>query len=226
MTFWRPSQFLQISTLVIMVKRPLIQQTSTSSGNLGEFRHFLTLFHYLQVQITLLLNTATVSVLINVLCIKQIHSPLLLNCIITIVNFWDVNYGYIESKSLVLSFCFFLLLRISNIYTHVHNCMTSPNLVTFSLKDFTSYITEVGWPYLWAQWLGGLQFLENNAVNTPEEDVSFAHMQQTIRRLKQRVRSRLCLMKQTAAFGRYKCYWLSKFRIYIKKISKLSEEIL
>lgn len=97
--------------------------------------------------------------------------------------------------------------------------MTSPNLVTFSLKDFTSYITEVGWPYLWAQWLGGLQFLENNAVNTPEEDVSFAHMQQTIRRLKQRVRSRLCLMKQTAAFGRYKCYWLSKFRIYIKKIS-------
>lgn len=151
------------------------------------------------------------------MCIKQIHSPLLLNCIITIVKFWDVNYGYIESKSLVLSFCFFLLLSISNIYTHVHDCKTSPNLVTFSLKDFTSYITEVGWPYLWAQWLGGLQFLENNAVNTPEEDVSFAHMQQTIRRLKQRVRSRLCLMKQTAAFGRYKCYWLSKFRIYIKK---------
>lgn len=88
---------------------------------------------------------------------------------------------------------------------YTHNCMTS-NLVTFSLKDFTSYITEVGWPYLWAQWLGGLQFLENNAVSTPEEDVSFAHMQQTIRRLKQRVRSRLCLMKQTAAFGRYKCY--------------------
>lgn len=74
-------------------------------------------------------------------------------------------------------------------------------LVNFSLKDFTSYISEVGWPYLWAQWLGGLQFLENNAVNTPDENVSFAHMQETIRRLKHRVRSRLCLMKQTAAFG-------------------------
>lgn len=34
--FWRPSQFLQISTLVTMVKRLQIQQTSTSSGNLGE----------------------------------------------------------------------------------------------------------------------------------------------------------------------------------------------
>ncbi|XP_055996153.1 THO complex subunit 5 homolog isoform X2 [Ostrea edulis] len=83
---------------------------------------------------------------------------------------------------------------------------TSPNpanhyeLRKLGLKDFTSYISEVGWPYLWAQWLGGLQFLENNAVNTPDENVSFAHMQETIRRLKHRVRSRLCLMKQTAAF--------------------------
>ncbi|XP_061178240.1 THO complex subunit 5 homolog isoform X1 [Saccostrea echinata] len=83
---------------------------------------------------------------------------------------------------------------------------TSPNpanqyeLRKLGLKDFTSYISEVGRPYLWAQWLGGLQFLENNAVNTPEEDISFTHMQETIRRLKRRVRSRLCLMKQTAAF--------------------------
>lgn len=94
---------------------------------------------------------------------------------------------------------------LTDLYPGDHG-KTSPNpankyeLRKLGLKDFTSYITEVGWPYLWAQWLGGLQFLENNAVNTPEEDVSFAHMQQTIRRLKQRVRSRLCLMKQTAAF--------------------------
>lgn len=94
---------------------------------------------------------------------------------------------------------------LTDLYPGDHG-KTSPNpankyeLRKLGLKDFTSYITEVGWPYLWAQWLGGLQFLENNAVNTPDEDVSFAHMQQTIRRLKQRVRSRLCLMKQTAAF--------------------------
>lgn len=44
--FWLPSRSLQISTLVTMVRRPLIQQTSTSSGNLGELKctFFLNLF--------------------------------------------------------------------------------------------------------------------------------------------------------------------------------------
>lgn len=79
------------------------------------------------------------------------------------------------------------------------------------MGDFNQYVAQVGRPYVWAQWLGGLQFLDHCCS---EDDVSAAtylvraktsvsatYMQQTIKRLRQRLKSRLGLLQQLASLG-------------------------
>ena len=100
---------------------------------------------------------------------------------------------------------------------------------SFRLKEFTYYIPETGRPFLWAQWLGGLQFLGTDSPQVPQSSadqsagqtvishahqvprsaVSSAHMQQTIERLRDRIQSRLSLLRQLASFGEtpmFSCY--------------------
>ncbi|KAK3083868.1 hypothetical protein FSP39_004365 [Pinctada imbricata] len=98
------------------------------------------------------------------------------------------------------------------------NGTSSPNpanqydLRKLGLKEFTQYISETGRPFLWAQWLSGLQFLGTDSpqvsqsslssTRVPQSAVSSAHMQQTIKRLRDRIQSRLSLLKQLASFER------------------------
>ena len=72
--------------------------------------------------------------------------------------------------------------------------------VFFSLGDFSKHVTEVGRPYLWAQWLCGLQFLADDPVKA-QVSLSASHMAETVSRLRQRVRNRLALQRQLAVLG-------------------------
>lgn len=77
------------------------------------------------------------------------------------------------------------------------------------MGDFSQYVAQLGRPYIWAQWLGGLQFLEScelegaccSAQVRPNTSVSATYMQQTIKRLRQRLKSRLGLLQQLASLG-------------------------
>ncbi|XP_071180226.1 THO complex subunit 5 homolog isoform X2 [Mytilus edulis] len=89
------------------------------------------------------------------------------------------------------------------------NGNTSPNaanqyeLRRLGLGEFNQYIKETGKPYLWAQWLSGLQFLNNNkSSKVADSSVSSENMQQTIKRLRRRIKSRLSLLKQLASLER------------------------
>ncbi|XP_041347683.1 THO complex subunit 5 homolog A-like isoform X2 [Gigantopelta aegis] len=85
---------------------------------------------------------------------------------------------------------------------------TSPNQANhFELKrlgmdEFTHYISRVGRPYMWAQWLGGLQFLSDGPSDKARSSVSASHMQETIKQLRRRIRARLSLLKQLASLER------------------------
>ena len=85
---------------------------------------------------------------------------------------------------------------------------TSPNaanqyeLRRLGLGDFSQYIKEIGRPYLWAQWLSGLQFLNNKSSKVADVSVSSINMQQTIKRLRRRIKSRLSLLKQLSSLER------------------------
>ncbi|CAG2210151.1 THOC5 [Mytilus edulis] len=94
-----------------------------------------------------------------------------------------------EKKSSVLTF-FHLTYFLNEIYPG-DNGNTSPNaanqyeLRRLGLGEFNQYIKETGKPYLWAQWLSGSE-----------------NMQQTIKRLRRRIKSRLSLLKQLASLER------------------------
>lgn len=70
------------------------------------------------------------------------------------------------------------------------------------MKDFSSYIKDLGKPYLWAQWLAGLQFLDQDNPIKAQSSISSAHMQQTIKLLRRRIKSRSSLLKQLSALGK------------------------
>ncbi|XP_005100291.1 THO complex subunit 5 homolog [Aplysia californica] len=94
------------------------------------------------------------------------------------------------------------------------------------LQEFSSYLSQVGRPYLWCQWMGGLQFLEpevdgqdskNTEDSTASHDaagmsrvvaarakhgVSATHMQRTITLLRERMKARIALLHQLASLER------------------------
>ena len=74
----------------------------------------------------------------------------------------------------------------------------------FSLGEFGSYLSDVGRPYQWVQWLCGLQFLAEAAEKQPQSAqpaVSATHMEDTIKRLRRRLKARLSLQQQLASLG-------------------------
>nr|KAG5686801.1 hypothetical protein BaRGS_013121 [Batillaria attramentaria] len=93
---------------------------------------------------------------------------------------------------------------------------TTPNpanqyeLARYGMGDFGQYVAQVGRPYMWAQWLGGLQFLDHVEAEPssslssirPKTSISATYMQQTIKRLRQRLKARLGLLQQLASLER------------------------
>ena len=83
--------------------------------------------------------------------------------------------------------------------------------VLYRMGEFSQYIDKVGRPYMWAQWLGGLQFLDLTESDTPsgsadltvraKTSVSATYMQQTIKRMRQRLKARLGLLRQLSSLG-------------------------
>ncbi|XP_033747384.1 THO complex subunit 5 homolog isoform X2 [Pecten maximus] len=96
---------------------------------------------------------------------------------------------------------------LNDIYPGDHG-NTTPNpanqyeLRRLGLRDFTHYIPELGRPFLWAQWLGGLQFLDHDSPLKAQSSISSAHMQQTVKLLRRRIRSRTSLLQQLASLER------------------------
>jgi len=117
---------------------------------------------------------------------------------------------------------------LDELYPSDHgNC--SPNVANMyelkrhGLHEFSSYIKEVGRPYLWCQWMGGLQFLKLQNDGDDKEDscdsvddssvsrmvackakhsISAEHMQSTITLLRERIRVRVALLHQLASLER------------------------
>lgn len=89
------------------------------------------------------------------------------------------------------------------------NGTESPNPAnTFQLQrigidSWSTFTDTVGSPYLWCQWLSGLDFLqcgENKGVK-PNTSLSSSHMEATVKALKGRIKARLALQKQVTSFG-------------------------
>ncbi|XP_022085627.1 THO complex subunit 5 homolog isoform X2 [Acanthaster planci] len=76
----------------------------------------------------------------------------------------------------------------------------SSNAYQFSklgMDSMSSYISETGHPYRWAQWLAGLDFLPEDREETKAMTaVSTSHMESTLKALRSRTRARLALTKQ------------------------------
>ncbi|KAI0221809.1 THO complex subunit 5-like protein [Lamellibrachia satsuma] len=76
-------------------------------------------------------------------------------------------------------------------------------LQRLGMGEFSSYLKEVGRPYLWVQWLCGLNFLDVScSTATASAAFSASHMQTTIKRLRRRLRARLSLQKQLLSIER------------------------
>ncbi|CAI9734696.1 Hypothetical predicted protein [Octopus vulgaris] len=94
---------------------------------------------------------------------------------------------------------------LAYLYPEDHGCDT-PNpanqyvLKRFGLGDFSSHISITGRPYLWAQWIAGLQFLSNDVKSG--SSLSSSHMQNTIELLRRRIQARLSLLKQLVSLER------------------------
>lgn len=78
----------------------------------------------------------------------------------------------------------------------------SPNpATTFILQrggmgEFSNYVSQIGHPYLWVQWLCGLQFLvESQALQQSQTPLMTSQMEQTIRRIRRRIKTRLTLQR-------------------------------
>ncbi|XP_070205855.1 THO complex subunit 5 homolog [Littorina saxatilis] len=77
------------------------------------------------------------------------------------------------------------------------------------MGEFGQYVDRVGRPYMWAQWLGGLQFLDLTESDTPsgstsmtvcaKTSISATYMQQSIKRLRQRLKARHRLLRQLSS---------------------------
>uniref|UniRef100_A0A0L8HE59 THO complex subunit 5 homolog n=1 Tax=Octopus bimaculoides TaxID=37653 RepID=A0A0L8HE59_OCTBM len=95
---------------------------------------------------------------------------------------------------------------LAYLYPEDHGCDT-PNpanqyvLKRFGLGDFSSHISITGRPYLWAQWIAGLQFLSNDVKSG--SSLSSSHMQNTIELLRRRIQARLSLLKQLVSLDGY-----------------------
>ncbi|ESO84659.1 hypothetical protein LOTGIDRAFT_236170 [Lottia gigantea] len=96
---------------------------------------------------------------------------------------------------------------LNEIYTGDHGNNT-PNpanqyeLRRMGLHDFSEYVNQVGRPYQWTQWLGGLQFLGDGNPVTVKSTVSSGYMQQTVKQLRKRLKARLALLHQMASLER------------------------
>ncbi|GAB1604467.1 THO complex subunit 5 homolog [Argonauta hians] len=94
---------------------------------------------------------------------------------------------------------------LAYLYPEDHGCDT-PNqanqyvLQRFGLGDFSSHIGTTGRPYLWAQWIAGLQFLGNDVKSC--SSFSSSHMANTIELLRRRIHARLSLLKQLVSLER------------------------
>lgn len=86
---------------------------------------------------------------------------------------------------------------------HSPNPATAFILQRGGMEEFSSYVSQIGRPYLWAQWLCGLQFLvESRSLQKSLTPMHTGQMEQTVRRLRRRIRSRLALQKQLEALER------------------------
>eukprot|EP00914_Ancora_sagittata_P003741 GHVO01008059.1.p1 GENE.GHVO01008059.1~~GHVO01008059.1.p1 ORF type:complete len:660 (+),score=94.07 GHVO01008059.1:206-1981(+) len=75
-------------------------------------------------------------------------------------------------------------------------------LQKLGMGEFSQYVAEVGRPYLWVQWLCGMQVLsvgDDQPTGTPQLSLSAIHMEGTIKRLRQRMKHRLSLHRQLTA---------------------------
>ncbi|XP_074640858.1 THO complex subunit 5 homolog A-like [Tubulanus polymorphus] len=67
-------------------------------------------------------------------------------------------------------------------------------------NNIKSYIEQIGYPYIWVQWIAGLQFVDGSGAEThAQKDISASHMDDIIKKLRKRILTRLALQKQIAA---------------------------
>jgi len=71
-------------------------------------------------------------------------------------------------------------------------------LEELKMEPFENYITDIGIPYFWVQWVCGLNYLPNqeNVCATPDASTCVKHFQKVVRAVKQRMRSRIALQEQ------------------------------
>ncbi|CAH1801716.1 unnamed protein product [Owenia fusiformis] len=90
---------------------------------------------------------------------------------------------------------------------------TSPNptngypLNKLGITRLDNFSGTIGKPYMWAQWLSGLEFLESedaefNVNQQASNSVSSSRMEETLLKIRRRVNSRIALQKQLASLER------------------------
>ncbi|XP_033628155.1 THO complex subunit 5 homolog A-like [Asterias rubens] len=87
--------------------------------------------------------------------------------------------------------------------------MESPNTTNayqfskLGMDAMSAYIKKTGYPYRWAQWLSGLDFLPQDCQEpNAKTSISTSHMESTLKALRSRTRARLALTRQLASLER------------------------
>ncbi|XP_071849809.1 THO complex subunit 5-like [Apostichopus japonicus] len=76
-------------------------------------------------------------------------------------------------------------------------------LQRIGIDSWSTFSESVGSPYLWCQWLSGLDFLQCDDTKgmKPNTCLSSSHMEATVKALKGRIKARLALQKQVTLVG-------------------------
>ena len=80
-------------------------------------------------------------------------------------------------------------------------------LECLGIESFAPYIKSVGFPYLWVQWICGLNNLpsEKPQVSITDSAISMKHFQTVIQHIRKRIKGRLSLQKQLQQLGKLIC---------------------
>lgn len=87
--------------------------------------------------------------------------------------------------------------------TNSPNPANTFQLQRIGIESLDAYLETIGIPYLWCQWLSGLDFLQCDETRGMKAStlLSSSHMEATVKALRARIRARLALQKQGASLG-------------------------
>ena len=85
------------------------------------------------------------------------------------------------------------------------NTANDYQLEKLKMDSFSSYVTVLGAPFYWVQWICGVNYMpdEQTIISNPDASLSVKHFENVLRKIKSRLKSRISLQKQLNSLGSF-----------------------